>query len=136
MKKIIWPGLVAGVAILVVGMIINYLFMLIPAVNADYYNANIMRSWNDPLMFLFFLYPFVLGIAFAWVWNRTKSLFKGGWCKRSWNFALTYFVIATIPGMLITYSSFHLSLWTVIGWLVSGLMSAKVAGAILAKMNK
>lgn len=117
-------------------MSISYLFMLIPSVTADYNNSNIMRSWNDPLMSLFFLYPFVLGIALAWIWNRTKPLFKGTWRKRSFNFGLSYFIIATIPGMLITYSSFPLSFWTVIGWTVSGFVNAYVAGMIFAKMNK
>jgi hypothetical protein len=61
MKNIIWPGIVAGIAILISGMVISYLFMIIPSVAADYNNAHIMRSWQDPLMSLFFIYPFVLG---------------------------------------------------------------------------
>jgi hypothetical protein len=135
-EEIIWPGIVAGIAILVLGMVISYLFMSIPSVAADYNNAQIMRSRQDPLMSLFFIYPFVLGIALAWVWNRAKGLFKGSACKRGTHFGLSYFIIATIPGMLISYSSFPLSLSTIICWTVSGLISAIAAGCILARMNK
>jgi len=136
MKKIIWPGIVAGVAILILGMAISYLFMLIPSVAADYNNTHIMRSWQDPLMSLFFLYPFVLGIAFAWIWNKSKPLFKGSAWQRGTHFGFAYFIIATIPGMLISYSSFPISFLTIISWTVSGLVNAIVAGWILAKMNK
>jgi len=136
MKKIIWPGIVAGIAILIIGMAISYLFMLIPSVAADYNNVHIMRSWQDPLMSLFFLYPFVLGIALAWIWNKSKTLFKGSAWQRGTHFGFAYFIIATIPGMLISYSSFPISFLTIISWTVSGLVNAIVAGFILAKMNK
>jgi hypothetical protein len=136
MKKIILPGIVTGVAMLVAGMAVSFLFMIIPAVAGDYANANLMRSWSDPLMSLFFLYPFVLGFAFAWVWNKTKNLFKGNVVKRGFRFAVAYLIIATIPGMLISYSSFPTSFWTMLSWTVSGFADAFVAGIILAKMNK
>ena len=53
MKKIILPGLIIGFIMLVLSILISYLFMLLPAVAADYQNTSIMRSWQDPLMILF-----------------------------------------------------------------------------------
>ena len=136
MKKIILPGIVAGIVTLILGMAISYLFMLIPFVNADYNNSSIMRTWQDPIMSLFFLYPFIFGIALAWVWNKSKGLFKGSARKRGTHFGLTYFIIATIPGMLISYVSFPISIFTIISWTVSGLINAIAAGWVFAKMNK
>jgi len=136
MKKIILPGILAGVAILVLGMIVSYIFMLIPAVAADYSNTNIMRQWQDPLMSLFFIYPFVLGIILAWVWNKSKTLFKGSASKRGCNFGLTIWLIATVPGMFITYTSMPYAFMTVISWTVGGLVNSLAAGGIFAKMNK
>jgi hypothetical protein len=136
MKKIILPGVIAGIAILVLGMLVSYLFMLIPSVSADYANTAIMRQWQDPLMMLFFLYPFILGIILAFIWDKSKTLFKGTLWKRGCNFGLAIFLIATIPGMFITYTSMPYSLMTVISWTVGGLLNALVAGWIFAKMNK
>lgn len=131
MKKIIWPGLLLGLIMLVIGIVINYLFMLIPSVSADY-SSVIMRSWQDPLMMLFFLYPFVLGIVFATLWNITKKSWTG-WrgCKFGW----MLFFLTTFPGMWITYTSFNLSFLTILSWTVSGLINAKIAGFLLAKLN-
>jgi len=132
MKKIIWPGILLGLIMLIVGMIVSYLFMLIPAVNADY-NSEFMRNWQDPAMMLFFLYPFILGIVFALLWNKTKSSFKGK--MRGCYFGWMLFFLTTVPGMWITYSSFNLSFLTIIGWSVSGLVNAKIAGFFLAWIN-
>ena len=135
MKKIIWPGIVSGIVMLVLGLAISYLFMIFPSVAADYSNTGIMRPWSDPLMSLFFVSPFILGIGLAWIWNRSKTLFNGTIWRRGANFGLIYFVIATIPGMIMSYSSFPLSFLTILSWTISGLVNGIIAGWILAKMN-
>lgn len=136
MKKIIWPGLLAGVLTLISGMLINYLFMLFPEVTVDYYNKNIMRTWSDPIMSLFFLYPFVQAIILAWAWDKSKGLFQGTTLKRGVKFGFSIWLIATIPGMLVSYSSFPVSLLTIISWTISGLVVGIISGIIFAKMNK
>jgi TRAP-type mannitol/chloroaromatic compound transport system permease small subunit len=128
-KKVVGHGLLLGLIMLIVGNIINYLFMLIPSVKADYYSG-IMRSWQDPLMTVFFLYPFILGIVFAGLWNAVKSSFKGK--MRGCYFGWWLFFLTTLPGMFITYTSFNLTFLTILGWLVVGLINAKIAGFYLA----
>jgi len=45
-------------------------------------------------------------------------------------------VIASIPGMVITYSSFQVSLPMVLTWTVFGLVSALAGGLVCAGMNR
>ena len=136
MKKILLPGLLAGIATLAISMALSFLFMKFPSVSMDYANSNLIRPWKDPLMSLFFLYLFVQGIILAWVWNKSKSLFQGTAISRGIKFGLSIWLIASVPGMLVTYSCFPLSLLTVISWTVDGLVNGPVAGMIFAKMNK
>lgn len=136
MKKIILSGLIVGAANLILGMLVSYIFMIFPAVIKDYTDTNLMRPWADPIMSLFFVYPFVLGIILAWAWNKSKSLFKGTPVDRGAKFGFAVFLISTVPGMLISYSSFPLSIITIISWTVSGLFCPVAAGIILAKLNK
>ena len=131
-KKIIWPGILLGVIILIVCLVVSYLFMLIPSVSADY-TSGFMRSWQDPLMTLFFLYPFITGIIFAWLWDKTKSSFKGK--MRGCYFGFILFFLTTFPGMWITYTSFNLSFLTILSWTISGFISAKISGFFLVYMN-
>ena len=136
MKKIIISGLIAGVGIFIISMGFSFLLgYLFPAIQAEYQNPNLFRPWSDPLMSLYFAYPFILGLGLAFFWNKTKEVFKGKGFNRAINFAGWYFLIAAIPGMLITYSSFPVSLGLIIIWTVSGFIEALVAGLVFDKFN-
>ena len=136
MKKIIVPGIVIAVATFIAGMILSYLFMLFPSYAADITNTSLMRSMQDPLMMAFFFYPLLIGLIYAWVWTKVKGLFKGSVWQRGYKFGLSLFLVVTIPGMFISYTSMPFAFITILGWLVSGLVNSLIAGCILAKMNK
>ena len=137
MKKILLPGLIAGLAMLIVGIIVSQIFSAIfPSVMPEYQNTNLFRAWSDPIMNLYWLHPFVVGLILAWIWNMTKSLIsESNVCKRGCTFGLIYWVV-TIPGMLISYASFPISLLMIASWTVSVLAQALTAGYVLAVMNK
>lgn len=136
MKKIILPGLLIGLVNFFASMAVSQSFRAsFSSVNAEYLNPNLFRSMNSPLMLLFFVYPFLLGIILAWFWNKTKSLYPTG-IKGGLKFGLNYWIIAVIPGMFATYTSMPYSYLIVLSWLVEGLVSAFVAGIILSKLNK
>jgi len=136
-KKVIASGLLAGALMLIVGMVLNQIYGLVfPSLADEYINAQLFRPWSDPLMSLYFLHPFILGVVLSWVWDKTKKLIDGKtlW-DRAYKFGLAYLVIAGIPGMFITYSSFQVSLTMVGSWLLSGLLQALLAGWVFAKRN-
>lgn len=137
MKKIIVSGLAAGAAMLVVGFAAGYLFMFIfPSLTAEYSNTALFRPWADPIMSFYFVHPFAVGLILAWVWSRVRGVVGGaGWAAKGVRFGLGYLLV-TIPGMLISYASFPLSLLMVVSWSVSILMQALVAGLILAAVNR
>lgn len=137
MKKIVVPGFIAGVAMLVAWIVVNWVLgFTVPSLASQYQNPALFRPWSDPLMNLIFLQPFVLGIILAWVWGKTKGLFteRDVW-KRGLNFGIAYWII-TIPGMFISYSTFPVSLVMVISWSLSGFVQAVVAGWVFAKKLK
>jgi len=137
MKKTLGLGILAGVVMLILGFAVMYLFgAIFPSTAAEYENLNIFRAMDDPLMSIFYVYPFILGIVLAFVWNKSKSLFKGTTGKRAVNFGLTYWLVASLPGMVITYASFQLSFLLVFTWLMLGLLYGIIAGLVFAKYNK
>lgn len=134
-KHIIVPGMLAGLAALVINVVVGYVFMLIPSVAVDYTNPAIMRDWQNPLMAFFYAAPFVQGWILAWVWEASKSLFLGSIWKRGMRFGIVMWLIATVPGMIVTYGCFALTLMTVVSWTVAGLFATIAAGWIFAKLN-
>jgi hypothetical protein len=138
MKRILTPGLVAGLIMLVAAMLVGQLTTLsLPSLAGEYENTSLFRPWSDPVMSLYFLYPFFLGIALAWVWDRTKGVIGEGslWVRGS-RFARAFWVVSTLPGILMSYSSFPISLALALTWLLSSLIQLLCAGFVYARMNR
>ena len=137
MRRIILIGLLAGLAMLIVSVALGPLFNLVfPSLAAEYNNTDLFRPWSDPIMYLMLVEPFIVGIILAWIFSVTRNLFKTGkaW-KKGIYFGLCYWLI-TIPGMVMSYSSFPISLLMVITWSISILVQAMVGGLIYARFIK
>jgi len=136
MNSMLKRGLIAGVVNLIVGLLFQQFFgTIFPSVGAEYQNTALFRPWNDPLMTLFFAYPFILGIVLAYFWDMVYSSLKGNAQQKIFNFAKIYFLIATIPGMFISYTSFQVSALLVLSWTLSGFIEAYVAGWVFTRMK-
>ena len=126
---IIRRGLTAGVVVLIVGFGLNLLIgAVFPSIAQEYQNPAIFRPWTDPLMMAYFAHPFIVGLVLAYLWDKLKA-------KDALEFAKLYFIIATIPGMFISYTSFQVSLPMILAWIVSGFLQAFVAGLVFAKIK-
>ena len=136
-QKIVTTGLLAGVVMLVVSLVLTPLYNFVfPSLAQEYTNTGLFRPWSDPLMSLYYAYPFLLGLVLAWIWNKTKKVIEGKTeFEKAKNFGLSYWLVAGLPGMLITYSSFQVSLTMVLVWSISGLVDAIIAGWVFAKRN-
>ena len=130
MNIILKRGLISGLANLIVGLGLNlFVQMLLPAIAKEYQNPAMFRPWSDPLMLIFFAYPFIFGVVAALLWEKLGK-------PRPEEFAKLYFLVATIPGMFITYTSFQIGLSLVLLWTVTGYVEALVAGYVFAKIKK
>ena len=134
MKKIFLTGILAGVVILVVEILISF---AVPSLRTEYENPALFRPWSDVLMQIYYLYPFVLGILLAWFWGKVKiTIPAGSLFKRAFKFGWMYWLVATIPGMLVSYSSFQISFWMVLSWAIGGLIATVFGVAVIIKLDK
>ena len=137
MKKILLPGIISAVSVFIVTMGINYLFNFIsPGLKSEYENSNIFRPWEDPLMMLIFICPLILAFILAFIWDKVKSIFNGSYLNNVISFTLIYWIATSIPGMIMSLSSFKISVIMVISWTVSGFFQVLTASLITIKMNK
>lgn len=137
MKKIIVPALLSGLSMLAAGIAIGYLFdFLIPSLQAEYENTALYRSMDDPLMYLFFIQPFVVCGTLVWGWVRIKDHFTGSTGSKAMQVALIMFFLTVIPGMLMTFSSFKVSAVATATWTVMGFVQVLVASLVFIRMSK
>ena len=137
MKKVLVPALASAVAMLAVGVLLGYLFdLLFPSLGVEYENAALYRPWDDPLMYLFILQPLILCGTLVWGWEKVKSHFQGSVGKKAFNVTLIMLILSIIPGMLMTLSSFKVSVIAIITWTISAFFQILVASLIFIKMSK
>lgn len=135
--KLIWHGLLAGLVMNIVGVIVSFAMASFwPKLQEEYLNQAIFRSMTDPLMLLFYLAPFLLGIVWTFVWDFAKKSIAS---KNVWQNGLyiaLMWLIITIPGMLITYASFQVGLFMVFTWILMGFIQYFFGGTLIAKLGK
>jgi hypothetical protein len=137
MKKVIIPGLIAGVLMLGVSLLLSLIISAIfPDSMAEYSNAEIFRQWDDPLMYYFLLHPFVMGIILSFIWLKVRGLIDGEGLKKGLVYGFYVWLLFGIPGMLMTISSFQVSAFLVGTWTVSLLAQDLVAGVAINRMVK
>lgn len=135
MKRRFKPGMLAGVLILVILMGQSYISSwLSPTLAEQYSNTSLYRPWSVPAMWLIFLYPFSLGLALAWIWDKAQPVLKGNGLTKTIKFACAYWVVGVIPTMIMIYSCFPVTKWVVIIWTVSGFFYGLAAALVFARM--
>ncbi|MDP3941675.1 MAG: hypothetical protein Q8Q49_05195 [bacterium] len=138
MKKVLLQGILAGCAGLASSLVMGYVMNgMFPGLVFEYDNPSLFRPWSDPLMSLYFLHPFVLGIILAFVFSKTKKLFvKAGFVQTGLRFGGLFWFLTSIPGMLISYSTFPVSLIMIVSWSMSSLAMILASAIVLAKLQK
>jgi hypothetical protein len=134
MKKVIFPGLVAGVVLLILSILGLYLNIWIFPDLAMQYFQPAFNEQSSRIM-LYFIHPFIIAMALSWFWSKIKGILKGSFLTRGIEFGIIYALIATFPAMWLVFSSITVSLQMVFTWFVLGFIQAIIAGLVCEKMN-
>jgi hypothetical protein len=134
MKKVIFPGLVAGVVLLILSILGLYLNIWIFPDLAMQYFQPAFNEQSSRIM-LYFIHPFIIAMALSWFWSKIKGILKGSFLTRGIEFGIIYALIATFPAMWLVFSSITVSLQMVATWFVLGLIQAIIAGLVCEMMN-
>lgn len=120
-------GLITGITMFVVGKIVFVSFSAIfPSINAAYANPVF-----TPVMPLFFLEPILLGFGLAWLWEKTRKMWKSGL-----EFGVALGVIMTVPLFFAYIGTFAFPLIVILAWSVSEGLSAIAGGTVLGALKK
>ena len=134
MKKIIFPGLIAGIVLFIVSYGSLYLgIRFFPNLFIDYNNP--LFNSNGDRDILFYLHAFVISFALSWFWDRFKGLFNGSFMLRGLEFGFVYAMVSLLPVMWITFSSLDITGYMVLSWFLYGFVQAIIAGMLFAKFN-
>jgi len=133
-KNIALAGIIVGAILLVLMVAINMTMNAIVPMDISSYGG--MRAMDDPIILLFFFYPFVVAFAAAIVFDMVKDSLKGSQIQKGLMFSLLLLIIMMFPGLYVMYTSMT---WPVEFYLATGLweiVSFPVAGIIFARIWK
>jgi hypothetical protein len=126
-KKGIIAGLVAGVVILIIGNLSGFLFAV------DYTKTpELWKPMTGNWLYNMIAIDFVEGIIYGIVFTLIYSGIPGNGWKKGLNYGLIVWLVATVPGMLMTYFTMAVPDMIVVSWTVGGLISLVIAGPVIA----
>ena len=131
-KNIVIAGIAGGIVMLILMIISGFLVNLVLPADLSQYAG--MRPMSDPVMNLFYLYPFVIGLATALVFDIVRNSLNGSAIRKGLVFGGILLAVMTVPSLYVMYTSmtwppdFYVStaIWEIVSFPVIGVLYAKV----------
>jgi hypothetical protein len=131
-KNIAIGGISAGFVLLILMMVSGYLVNLVLTADISQYGG--MREMNDPIMTLFYFYPFVIAFAAAVVFDIVKGCLDGTPSRKGLMFGAMLICIMTIPSLYVMVTSmtwpvdFYVStgIWEIVSFPLMGILFARI----------
>ena len=132
-KKILIAGIAGGILLFVAQFVFSLAGNLVAPYNI--FSIGGMRQANDPLMALFYAYPFVLSFMAALVFDRVKTALAGTCCGGA-DFGLILIALVAVPGVFVIFSSMPYPPGFYIGNILFGIIGFPLAGLLYARIWK
>jgi len=131
-KQIVTGGVLSGAGILVVSIIFSWLTQNIWQYNVLELAG--MRSIDDPICLLYFVYPWVLGFALSVVYPYFEKDLKGTSITKGWKFGVLMWIVVGITSTFLVFSSMDYPIGFTINSAIGSLLDTLIAGIIIAHM--
>ena len=131
-KKICTGGIAAGIVLLILMAAFSFLVSLVLPTDMSQYGG--MRAMDDPVMNLFYLYPFVIGFAAAFVFDLVRDCLEGSTIVCGLKYGMILICLMTIPSLFVMVTSmtwpldFYIStgLWEIVTFPLVGLLFVRI----------
>jgi hypothetical protein len=133
-KNIALGGISGGFFLLILMVVSGYLVNMVLPTDISRYGG--MRAMNDPVMTLFYLYPFVIACTAVIIFDIVKGCLDGTMVRKGLMFGAMLICIMTIPSLYVMFTSmtwpvdFYVStlIWEIISFPLMGILFARIWG--------
>ena len=102
-KAVVPATILGGIVLFVLDLIISRAAVVVAPF--DIFAIGGMRKPDDPVLMLFFIYPFVFACAAAIVYGVVHRAIEGEFLKKGITFGVLLLVVVTIPGLYVIATS-------------------------------
>ena len=131
-KQFLVGGILSGVGILAVSIIFSWLTQNIW--QYDVMDLAGMRSIDDPICILYFVYPWVLGFSLSFVYPYFEKSLDGESNTKGWKFGLLMWIVVGITSAFLVFSSMDYPIGFTVNSVVGSLLDTLIAGIIIANI--
>ncbi|MFH0955179.1 MAG: hypothetical protein V1777_03675 [Candidatus Micrarchaeota archaeon] len=133
-KKWFLAGIVGGIAYWLLSFIVNILVGGIWPY--DIFSLGGMRSVSDPVMALYFVHPFVLALAMAFVYQKVAPILKGTVFQKGMQFGWIIWPVAGLPSAFMVYTTMNYPIGFTVQSIFGTLLGAFAAAIVIAKLSE
>ena len=133
-KKWLVSGFLGGIVFFVLSFIGQFIIQSFWPYNALELPG--MRSIEDPVLLLFFLYPFVLSFAMALVFQAVFGSLKGNFEQKGRQFGVLCWLLASIPSAFVVFSSMNYPVGFHVENFIFSFAYLVAAGIVIARFSE
>lgn len=133
-RSLMIPGLVGGFILLIISFAADMVTQFV----APYSILEVpgMRSISDPVMMLYFLYPFIFAFIAAIIWQIIKGSLSKNQKSAAWQFAGILFFVVIVPNIWVIFTSMSYPAGFYISNILTGAIGYPVIGYLNARFNQ
>lgn len=131
--RVVLSIIAAGLVILVVSMITDALIQV--GLPYNVLELGGMRSVNDPIMALFFLHYWVVGLALAVLYAFTRKSLQGTVLKKGIGLGVLGWLVYNVPSAFVVFTSMNYPIGFTVQSVAGSLLSMLAAGIAIAKIR-
>nr|WP_319540227.1 hypothetical protein [uncultured Methanospirillum sp.] len=133
-RSLVIPGVFGGISLLVLSFVADGLTQFVAPYSI--FEVPGMRSISDPVMMLYFLYPFIFSFISAGIWQIIRGSLPVDQKAASWQFAGILFVLVIIPNIWVVFTSMSYPAGFYISNILSGIIGYPCIGYLNARYNR
>jgi hypothetical protein len=131
-KHVVVGGILSGIVIIIIDLIFSWITQTI-------WNYNIlelpgMRTTEDPVAILFFIYPWVLGFALSIVYSQLGTALEGNSTSKGLKFGFLMWIAVGITSAFLVFSSMDYPVGFMVNSVVSSLIYIPLSGIVISRI--
>lgn len=130
-RSMLVPGLSGGIVLLILTFITDTLTQVVAPYSI--FDVPGMREMTDPIIILYFLYPFIFSFIAAGVWMIIRGSFPSDPMQGGLWFGGILFLLVVVPNMWVVFTSMEYPVGFYISNLLCGLIGYPVIGYLNAR---
>jgi uncharacterized membrane protein YagU involved in acid resistance len=130
-NKVLIAGIVAGIVLVIVGFALGYL-------TASMYASTpqLWKPMSGDWTYTMIIFDIVIGVILAFVYSIVKDGVPKKGITKGLYYGMLVWLVGTIPGMIMTYSTMAVPTALVLAWTIGGLVQYTLMGATISWLHK